>query len=258
VSTAARSVCFLLAILAVQQSFAQSRAATLTVEPQTIQVDLFYSGAEVRVSGTSRAGEGLVLVCTGRESTVELNEKKKIWGLLWVNARTVAFHNVPSFYQVAFAKNLQDLTAKSSLSLAGIGFAALEANMEALADEDRRRCFPELIKLKEHEGSYSVREGSLEIQPCEGGRQRFSARFQFPSSVAPGEYQCRLIALDMEKPVTLAEQVISVQLAGTTAAIRSLSSEHGLLYGVLSVVIALAAGLMSGLIFGHRSGKGGH
>ena len=58
--------------------------------------------------------------------------------------------------------------------------------------------------------------------------------------------------------MTLAEQVISVRLAGTAAVIRALSSEHGLLYGILSVVIALAAGLMSGLIFGHRSRKGGH
>lgn len=257
-STAAKSVLFLAILLLTGQSPAQPAAATLIVEPQTIQVDVFYSGAEIRVSGVSQAGDDLALVCTGMESRVELNEKEKIWGFLWVNARSVAFENVPSLYHLVSAKDNPGLDAKSDMFFAGIGLPALEARIVPKEDHVRHRCFPELIKLKQHEGLYSVQEGRLEIRPEAQGRQKFSAIFQFPSRVAPGEYRLRLMSFAGGKPVDLAEQVIVVRLAGAAALIRALSSDYGLIYGILSVVIALAAGLLSGIVFGHRSGKVRH
>jgi uncharacterized protein (TIGR02186 family) len=244
-------------ILAVRGASAQPADAQLRVEPREILVDLLYSGAPIHVSGESRAGEDLVVVCSGEESTVELKQKGKLWGLIWVNTGDISFKHVPLFYQVASAKKLGDLAAEADLIRAGVGYTALAAKAAPRMDEERRRSFSELMKLKEHEGLYSIQDESLEIQPRKGGLQEFSTTFHFPSSVKPGEYRIRLMRFVEGSAVTLADAVITVRLAGAAAFIRSLSINHGLAYGILSVVIALAAGMLTGFIFGRRPRKSG-
>ncbi len=230
----------------------------MSIEPQEVAVDLLYSGAQLRVSGETPPGEDLVVVCTGEESNVELKQKGKIWGLLWVNTGDVVFKHVPFLYQVASSKKIQDLATEAELVRTGVGFPALEAEIAPEEDEQTHHSFAELIKLKEHEGLYSIQEGILEIHPQENGMQRFSTTFRFPSSVEPGRYRLCLIGFTKERIKILASAVVPVRLAGAAAVIRSLSAKHGLAYGIISVIIALVAGLLTGFVFGRRPRKGGH
>lgn len=247
-------ICIL--ILTLRPLLAQHRDASLRIEPPEIPVDIFYSGAQVRVSGVSRMGGNLFLLCTGEESTVELKEKKRIAGLLWVNGEDISFRNVPSFYQLASSGKLGPLPATQDLIRTGLGFPALEARIVAQAGNDREhRCFAELIKLKARDGLYSIREGGLELHPLSDDWKEFSSKFFFPPDAGPGTYRFRLISLIGGRTEMLAEEKISIRLAGTAAFIRLLSQDRGLIYGVFSVVIALIAGLFTGTIFNRRSRK---
>jgi uncharacterized protein (TIGR02186 family) len=257
VSRAGKSVICLVLMLLVQGAFAQSDAVKLKIEPQEILVGLFYNGARVQVDGESRAGEDLVAVFEGEESTVELKQKGKMWGLFWVNTGDISFRHVPLLYQVSSTRKLSDLAPEADLIRDGIGFPALEAKAAPGANEVLHRSFLEFTKLKMHEGLYSVQEGDMEVHP-EGDRQKFSATFDFPPSMKPGNYRLRLMTFEQGRAVKLADREISVRLAGIADFIRSLSMNHGLVYGILSVVIALAAGLLTGFLFGGRSGKVGH
>ncbi len=256
--SAGKAACFLILLLTAQEAPAQPTAARVVIDPQEIAVDLLYSGAQIRVSGETQAGEDLVVVCAGEESTVELKQKGKIWGLLWVNTGDIAFKRVPVLYQVASSKRIRDLATAADLARIGVGFAALEADIAPEGDEQTHRGFSELIKLKEREGLYSIQEGILEIHPQGSGMQHFSTTLRFPSSVEPGRYRLRLISFAAGRTKILANAVVSVRLAGAAAVIRSLSMKHGLAYGIISVIIALVAGLLTGSVFGRRSRKGGH
>jgi len=249
---------FFAAILVVQEATAQSAFVDLRIEPQAIPVGLFYNGAQIHVSGRCRASDGLAIVCIGEENTVELKRKGKIWGLFWVNVGDIVFEHVPLLYQVVSSKKMQDLAEAADLVRAGVGIAALEAKIAPGMDEERRRDFRELVKLKENEGLYSIREGALEIGSRESDLQQFSVIFHFPAAVKPGKYSFHLVSFVRGRGAPLADGVISVQRVGTTAFIRSLSVEHGLVYGILSVLIALVAGLLTSFIFGRRSRKGVH
>jgi hypothetical protein len=256
VSAAAIIATLLVSMLTIPPVFAQHIDASLRIDPPEIAVRLFYSGTQIRVTGVSRVGKDLFLLCTGEEKTVELKEKKRIWNMLWVNADDIAFKNVPSFYQLLSSGKLSRSPMEPDWIRAGIGFQALENRVVSGADEERqRRCFSELVKLKQREGLYSIQEGGLEIHPLGDEWNEFSGSFNFPSDASPGVYRFRLIGLVDGKAVDLASGQISVRLAGSAAFIRSLSMEHGLIYGIFSVVIALIAGLLTGIIFARRSRK---
>jgi hypothetical protein len=246
-------------IMTMQPAFALHGNASLRINPPEIPIGLFYSGTQIRITGVSRTGENLFLLCTGEESTVELKEKKRIWGLLWVNAGDIGFKNVPSLYQLASSGKLSDSPVKPDLIQPALGFPALEARIVTPTDNDRQhRCFSELVKLKKREGLYSIQEGGLELRPLGDDWEEFSTSFYFPPGAGPGAYHFRLISLAEGRPVELADGKIYVRLAGATAFIRSLSLEHGLIYGVFSVMVALIAGLLTGMIFTRRSRKLSH
>jgi hypothetical protein len=240
-----------------QTAYARQQTASLRIDPPDIPISLFYSGAHIRVTGVSRGAPNLLLLCTGEKHTVELKEKQHLWGFLWVSAGDISFDNVPSLYTL-ISSNSSGI-AMSEWTRAGLGFPALEAQIVPQnAEERRRRCFAEFLKLKKHEGLYSIQEKGLEVHPLGDDWQEFSADVFFPSAAGPGNYNFRLMGYDEGKTVELAAGTVSVRLAGTAAFIRSLSLEHGLLYGIFSVLVALCAGLLTGLVFGRRSRKFGH
>jgi uncharacterized protein (TIGR02186 family) len=242
-----------------QPAFALQMNASLRIEPSEVSIDLFYSGTNLRATGVSRSNGDLIILCTGEEGTVELKEKKRIGGVLWINGEDITFNNVPSLYQLASSGKLSNLAGKPELIYAGMGFPALEARIVPQSDDDRqRRCFSELIKLKEKEGLYSVSEGGLELRPLGEDWKEFSTTFYFPPGAGPGTYRFRLMSFVNGKEMELAEGKVAIRLAGAAAFIRSLSLKHGLVYGVFSVVIALAAGLLTGAIFTRRSRGLGH
>jgi uncharacterized protein (TIGR02186 family) len=237
---------------------AQMPAATLQIEPQKVLVDLLYGGAEIRISGKAPVSEGLAVLCTGDESTVELKQKGKVWGLFWLNVGDATFTHMPALYQLSSTKALRALASDADLVRAGMGFSALEAKSIPGSSEEQHRLFMELMKLKEHEGLYSIQEGKVKVDAPVGPMQNFSTVLHLPSSVGSGKYPIRLIGFDKGRSTLLASGMISIQLSGSAALIKTISLKHGLLYGIFAVVIALAAGLSTGLIFGRRTLKGTH
>jgi hypothetical protein len=244
-------------MLTCQTTYAQGQTASLRIDPPEIPINLFYSGAQVQVTGVSRGTPGLLLLCSGESHRVELKEKQHLWGLLWVSAGDIAFQNVPSLFNLVSSKS--NSVTMSEWTSAGLGFAALEAQIvPQKGDERLHRCFSEFIKLKKHEGLYSIHEGGLEVHPLGDGWQEFSTSIFFPSAAGPGTYRFHLMGYDNGKAVELTSGMVSVRLAGTVAFIRSLSLEHGLVYGIFAVLVALGAGLLTGLVFGRRTRKFGH
>ncbi len=232
-------------------------AARLLLEPGEVPIDLLYRGAVVRISGTAPLGSGLAVVCASEPQPLELQEKGKIGGMLWMNVADVSFADLPFYYQVITSGKLADMAQSQILDENGIGYRSLEARVARGAASAQERLFPELIKLKEGEGLYGISEGGMSIGPASGNTVSFSAVFAVPAKAPEGLYSLRLIGFQGGRGRLMAEATLPVRLVGAAAAIKAMSETHGLLYGICSVVIALAAGLATGLIFG-RGGKGSH
>jgi hypothetical protein len=247
--------------------------ATIHVEPREIEIGMLYRGARLHVEGTAPAGGGLAVVCAGKEARVELKRKGKVWNVLWMNVGSVTFDRVPSLYLVSAVpephsdRTVVPVSAEldpprgvvipADLRLAP-GYDGIEAQVLTASDDDARRAlFRELIRLKMGERLYAF-GGDLRSDGPAGvaAPARFSADLALPANIPPGEYEVRLVEHQNGVGRVLATQTINARRVGLAHLIASMSERHGLLYGILSVILAILAGFSTGVVF--ASSKKGH
>jgi hypothetical protein len=246
---------------------AASPAAAIRVEPRVIEVGMLHRGATVRVEGTAPAGFRLALECVGEEGQVQLKRKGKVWSLLWMNVGSVTFDRVPSIYLAhsdpeGVPAEAQVLPAEPRLAP---GYGGVEAQvLPADADPDARRLFREFVRLKEGERLYALATLRRDAEPDESvsppgailvglaspaGQTRVSAEFALPAGAPAGEHEVRMLGYRDGVAAVLASEKLSVKRVGLAHLVATAAQRHGLLYGILSVAVALAAGLLSGVLF---------
>jgi hypothetical protein len=266
----------------------------LHVAPTSVEVGMFFRGATVHVEGIAPPGRRLALVCVGKNAKVELKRKGKVWNALWMNVGSIAFDHVPSLLHAygdvdGAAVNREALPADLRL---GLGAEGVESHvLPASADENTHRLFREFVRLKVKEGLYSfgklhaerlgtgnggdggatvstpvipVSAGGTSVQgrsPPERAADlalpaRISADFELPASIPPGQYEIRMIGYRDGTAELLASETLAASRVGLALLISSFSEHHGLLYGILSVLLAAAAGFLTGMLF--ASAKKGH
>jgi len=223
----------------------------LQVEPAEVPVTMFYNGTMVRVEATVAAGRDLVFVCSGGEGEVHLKHKGKVWGFLWMSVGEAHLDRVPGYYDVVSTRPLEALAPPAVLDQLGLGFGAIESRVAAGSeDPSMGQLLDELIKLKQEEGLYRSVSSGVEVEPVEGGLERASVGFWLPAKAPFGTYEVDLLAFSDGVGERLASGSFTVRTVGLAAFISSLSRQHGLLYGVLAVVVALAVGFLTGVVFG--------
>ncbi|HYQ80621.1 MAG TPA: TIGR02186 family protein [Anaeromyxobacteraceae bacterium] len=240
-----------------------SPQAAVRVEPTAIEVGMLYRGTTVRVEGSAPSGLRVVLECVGEDGPVQLKRKGKVWNLLWMNVGSVSFDRVPSLY---LARGEPEGPAEAA---SGPGYARVEAQvLPASADAGTRGVFRELIRLKEAERLYALgtlrrdsdgaSSGALLAGPGAAASPagRVVAEFELPASAPPGQYQVRMLGYRDGVAEVLASERLTVRRVGLAEAVATMARRHGLLYGILSVAAALAAGLLSGVLF--SGAKKGH
>jgi Putative transmembrane protein (Alph_Pro_TM) len=227
--------------------------ASIRVEPREIQVGMFYRGTKVRVEGTAPAAYRVALVCVGREGKVELKRKGKVGGVLWMNVGDVAFEHVPSLFLAASEADGGRPSERSPRAATpSSGYDGVEARvLPASAGEDVRELFREFVRLKEHEQLYFSGHGATRSSST-----RVSADFWVPANVPPGEYEVRLLGYQGDAGELLATEKMTVTRVGLAALISSTAQRHGLLYGILSVVVAIGMGFLTGVLF--KASRKGH
>lgn len=232
----------------------------LVIEPTAVTARLFYHGQTVRVRGTAPAGHEVAIVIRGEDGPIALMLKGKVGGVIWSNIGNVTIDNVPSLYLVATSPGLRELVGANPIEIVPIGYRALESRFAlspVSSATDGRRIFEEFIKLKEEQDLYGVNEGGVRLAVGSSGDLDCTAEFFIPPDVPVGSFDVQLVTFDRDRETVLGSAVLTVEQAGLAATISTMARDRGLLYGVLSVIVALLAGVLAGIVFGHRS-KGGH
>ncbi len=216
---------------------APAAPVSVSVSDHVIQITPRYQGERVRVSGTAPEGCAVVVELISSLETVRYSRKGKV-GPLWLSVGQVRFENVPRMYKLKSTGPIDDILSASEQVKYGLGRRGLKASMRVSRGVDRDLYLNELILIREQHHFFSFHETAVRRQ----GRA-FSMTFFWPPDGPPDHYRVKAYAVRDGQVVGTATTEVEVRAVGIEAWIRTLAAKHGIVYGLLAVLIALASGL---------------
>ncbi|MBI5739565.1 MAG: TIGR02186 family protein [Nitrospirae bacterium] len=231
---------------------------TIKANHDHIKIDFFYHGSSVSVKGEADPGTDLIVKITSPEGTQELRKKGKAAGFLWMNVGNLDFENTPYLYSVHSTKKLEDMLSREEMDKYVIGYPALSRHIEITpvsGEDEKLKWFDEFLKYKESSNLYRSSSGKI-MTSSEGGRQAYYILTDWPYQAPPGDYIVTVYAVKDRQVIEKAEANVSVEQVGIVKALAEMARSKAAMYGIISILAALAAGFGVGLIF--RKGGGAH
>ncbi len=246
---------FILILLATALSMTDktfAAALTLDLSPAKVDIGTFYNGTTVKVSGQLPAAAEAVIRLSGQAEEIHLKRKGKIAGLLWMNTGDLTFDNAPRVYKVVTGKGLTDLENSAAREFA---FPALRKRIEiSPAGDDNAFMLEEFIRLKTKEGLYSTTSDGISYGPEKNGVKSYEATLDIPSSMKQGDYAIDVSVVQDGNIIATSSKPLPLKQIGFPEQLSTMAYGHALWYGIMSVVIALMAGLFMGLLFKDKGG----
>lgn len=243
-------------------SFAFARAdmpLVVMVNPDKILMGATFNGTHLSVSGKVPVGSEVLVRVVGKRTNLKLKKKEHALGLLWMNLGTVEFQNVPSVYLLVPSKAVEQLSInrKDRWQKLGLGFTGLEKQIGVIPlSEDKHKLFMEFYRLKQSEGLYGIQRNSVRYENDSNHMKTFYAVISIPSDIPQGIYSVQTFVMKNGIITARTEEKIEAKEVGFPATISFLAFNYPTLYGVLAVIIALVAGLITGFVF--KESGGGH
>ncbi|MEJ2168257.1 MAG: TIGR02186 family protein [Desulfobacterales bacterium] len=252
-----RQISLMVAILLVVTAGGRGPAAAsrnLTLAPPEIDIGAFFDGTQLTVSGEIPSACQAVVEVIGERVEEELMRKARRWEM-WVNVGEIDIEGVPYLYY-AMSSSPELLAPQSSDQPWGYPALRRAAEFKEGSRSVRTaRLFDEFIKLKEDHKLYRILPGALNVFPGQqNGRSRIEGAFRFPARLPVGTCKVRLRAIRSRQVVEQQSTALQIQLVGLPAALFSLATDNALLYGFIALAIAVATGLLCGLVFS-KGGK---
>lgn len=211
-----------------------------------VAITASFDGSEILIYGAIKretpipTGEPLQVIVTveGPSQALTVRRKARRAGI-WINTESVRIGAAPSFYVVASSGTLKDILDpdfdtrfRISVPLAMRAFAGVD-------DVDDPVAFTEaLIRLREEAGLYRLDEGSVRIAE----QTLFRADVQLPANLIEGEYKTRIFLLRDGKVIDVHRAPIEVRKVGLERWLYRLALDQPLIYGLMSLLVAVAAG----------------
>lgn len=232
---------------------AQSEEVVLGLSHDQVAITATFDGSELLIFGAvkrdSPIPEGatldVVMTLAGPSSTIDIRRKSREMGI-WVNTDAVRITRVPSFYAVASTGPLSEILSDSADSQYRISIdTALLSPSITSTVKDTSTFIEALIRLRMEDGLFQVREGGIMLDE----QTLFRTSLALPASLVEGQYATRIFLLRNGAVVDFYETLVVVQKVGLERWLYLLSQQKPLAYGILSLVIAIAAGWLASAVF---------
>ncbi len=239
---------FLILNFTLSRSYAE---LTIKANHNHIKIDFFYHGDEVSVSGTSDRGVDLIVKITSPETHLVMKKKGKMAGLLWMNVGTLNFEHIPNLYLLHSTKKIDELLSPEEMDKEIIGYPSLQRHVEIKPVEnesEKERWFKEFVRFKEASKLYDISDGDILISE-KSNNQEYYIKLPWPYQAQPGEYTVTIYAVKDKRIVEKASTTVLVEQVGGVKTFADMAKNNGALYGIISIVVAIAAGFGVGMIF---------
>ena len=249
--------CLLLIAPAAAQPSETGSDLPAAVAEEQITVSSDYRGSFVTVFGVNpdRRGRGdVVVVVRGPATRASVMRKRRVLGL-WVNGDPVRFSEAPSFFAVLSNRPLRAIASPQQIwrhQLDPAATAQLESAVPAGGDPSAYRAA--LVRLRRAQGLYQEYSGRP-IQDQRGGLTTyrgglFRAVVRLPANAPIAQYHADAYVFREGRLISSQRNIpISISRVGIERRIHNLASNASLLYGLVTVMLALAAGWIAAVFF---------
>ncbi len=227
------------------------------VSTRTVSVTSSFTGTEIVVFGavdnsrqpSPEAGiYDVVVVIEGVPSQVTVRKKGRVGGI-WLNTDSQVFDSVPSYYAIASTRPLDELAPEAVLIGYEIGFDHVRmtpaANRPRLPPGELKAFRESVIRLKQKDGLYvSEPHGVTFI-----GRSLFRSSVALPATVSVGPFDTRVYLFRGDRLISQYNVRINLEREGLERFLHESAFSYPFLYGLATVMLALASGLIASALF---------
>ncbi len=211
-----------------------------------VELTASFDGAELLLFGIHNPGTDVIIVVRGPGLDTPVRRKERVAGI-WVNSDEITFKNVPTFYSSASTLPPNEILPAKTLKQYEIGVENLNLEIEnSTVSKDEIKLFSDgLIRNMASVDLY----GSDVSKIIKVGRQLFRTNLWFPSNVSVGDYVVTTHLVKDGNIINTKDTNIVVHKVGIEAGIYNFAHDYALLYGILAVIIAVAAGWTANAMF---------
>lgn len=252
-----RWVVMLLICLWPAGTMAQTRLVT-DLSQSEIEISHRFAGAELLIFGAiqhagtrpSTDAPGIAVVLRGPANAVLVRQKGRVAGI-WVNRRSMRFETAPGYYAVATTQPVRELLDERNASIYEIGLEHLQLSPTTTVGPTQTNEFEQgLVALRQRLGLYSEQPEGVRVTD----NVLYQARLPIPAEVPVGEYVAEIYLIGNGEVRAHSATEIQIRKTGFERMVNILAHEHGFLYGLLSVILALIMGFAAGSIGRPRRG----
>ncbi|MCQ0970690.1 TIGR02186 family protein [Paracoccus sp. TK19116] len=180
----------------------------------------------------------VIVTIEGPSQALTVRRKTRQVGI-WINTESLEVGAAPSFYVVSTSGPLDqilqpdwDTRYRISVPLAMRSFAG------ELTVEDTVPFTEALVRLREGNGLYRTDEAGVNVVD----QTLFNADIRLPANLIEGDYKTRIFLLREGRIIDVFRAPIEVRKVGIERWLYRLAFDRPLLYGLMSLAVAIAAG----------------
>lgn len=187
----------------------------------------------------------VIVAVSGPSEPITVRRKDRRYGI-WINTDAVEVDAAPSYYAVATSgpfdevlSATEDLRYKISIpqAIRSVGAPMSVSDTQSFTDA--------VIRIRRAEDLYQLREGTVDVTE----ETLFSTSIKMPANLTEGEYLTRILLTRGGSVISSYETGIGVRKVGLERWLYSMSREKPLIYGLMSLAIAIFAGWAASAVF---------
>lgn len=227
-------------------AFAAEETVVLGLSQDRVAITADFDGSDILVFGAIKRetpipeGDPLqvIVAVSGPSEPVMVRRKERKLGI-WVNTDSVLVDSAPSFYAVATSNpfdqvitDTEDLRYRISIERAirSVGAAMHIRSAQDFADA--------VVRIRTGNGLYSIRENTVAVDE----QTLFRTSIDMPADLTEGEYSTRIFLTRGGQVISFTETTIDVRKVGLERILYTMSRQQPIVYGLMSLAIAIAAG----------------
>ena len=225
---------------------AMAEEVVLGLSKDRVAITTNFDGSDILIYGAVKREDPIpdgpplevIVTVAGPSEPVVVRRKENRFGI-WVNTDAVEVDLAPSFYAVATSgpldsvlKDVEDLRHKVSIPRA---IRSVGAPQNILDSETFTEA---LIRIRSGNDQYQL----LEDQVAVDEQTLFRTQINLPAALVEGDYATRIFLTRGGDVIASYETAIDVDKVGLERWLYDLSRQQPLIYGLMSLAIAIAAG----------------